>query len=675
MSESLSDMVRAGRLALPTQSSFDRATWRTAHGQIDPNPTDSQLLASVFWFADELDAIRAEIAALRLDRADLARLTAELCGQCNFNFIRSEAYLRYALATRPPESFPMGSPAHVLMESPTGDLGSPDAWRTAATDTLGKALQTIFRTGTGSSHSRNPFGAASAARTAFSLFNRLYVMEFYCERVGWQGWRVDRQGDAYRLAPPHHDPFGESSILADWRRDQDHGEWTLLATAAWNEGRGVAERIVEANPARAAPRKYRTRFRHPGDETVPPSSVLRMQFECSDLSEVADQPLPSFGDARITLSDLVNAALLMGALARVLTDELIALGPETLPRRLAPRVAVAELCALLRDLGWRRSKCERVVEFFTYRGSSFDGVWSKPLVDAGPTHVMPILCALAAPNLYRSAEVWLADAGGDALQRDRGAKFEIRARAALAKAIEASDLAREACVGAPWSVRINGARRDVDIAVRLGTTVFIGEAKLKRFPSAPRESGRWMAELAKGAEQAKLRTQFLASQPASAAQATNYTGDPARLTFRPFVLVSGYFGAGAVVDDVPVIDLDCMVEFFDPGFFGVSGEILPGSQMRATRSVRFWNPGDDLARALAAYLREPVRVRTIEGAMAPEPRKMGVLARDGREILLAEPAVDAARFTPSQADRLQAEVKAIWEAALAAQNRATDAIL
>lgn len=131
MAKSLSDLVRSGRLALPTQPSFDRATWRTAHDQIESNPANDQLLASVFWFADELDAIRADIAALRIDRANFSRLTTELCGQCNLNFIHSEAFLRHAIATRPPESFPMGSPAHVMIESPTGDLGSPDAWRTS----------------------------------------------------------------------------------------------------------------------------------------------------------------------------------------------------------------------------------------------------------------------------------------------------------------------------------------------------------------------------------------------------------------------------------------------------------------------------------------------------------------------------------------------------------------
>jgi hypothetical protein len=392
---------------------------------------------------------------------------------------------------------------------------------------------------------------------------------------------------------------------------------------------------------------------------------LRLELRSTDLTDIFHEPIPVFGDEAITLSDLVEAALLLGSLARLVVDELLALPPSAKPRQFAAPLAVSDLCDLLGHLGWHRSKRQRVISFFTYRGASYDGVWSKPLVASDEDHVIPVLSALAAPNLYRSAEVWLADAGGDQLQQTRGAHFEARARTAVTKAIEKQALTDKVAMAAPWSVKINGARQDVDLALRIGTTVFVAEAKLKRFPAAPREAGRWMMELIKGAGQAKRRTDFLGAHPQSAAQATSFGGRAQALTFRPFVLVSGFFGSGVSVDGVPVIDLDSLVEFFHPGCFPISGELRPGSIIQSTRSVPYWRRGDDLARAFAAYLQEPVRVRAIEAALKPQPRLIGFQASDGREIHITEPFVDPEPFTLAAAEQLQAETVARWSRALA----------
>lgn len=660
MSEPLSNLVRAGKLASPIRRDFDRQRWAEEYAGLAPNPETDGFYTSVMWFADQIESAHQEIAALHLERVDRDALIRELCGRCNYAYVHSEARLRQEIMEARPGELPMGSPAHVLFTTHTGDKGNADAWRTGSTDTLGAALRHLLTTG--ASRNGPAFGVAGLAEQAFAAFNCLYVLEFYCEKTVWQGWRVVEDGEAWRILPPGLDPFGRSSIAVDWRRDQEHGEWNIVAGMAWHEGRGFDELTVARDDRSGA---LKTVLRSPGKGNIPQENVLRWTITASDLEDVASQPLPAFVTERVTLNDLIDAALLIGSAGRVVADELIALGPGAMMRRFAPTFSIKEIDRLFIDLGWREPKRAAVIDFFTYRGQALDGLWSKPLVD-GKRGLVPILPAIVGPNLYRSAELWLAEAGGDALQRERGSAFEARVRRELDAAFKAMNLQAEVRVARAFSVKIAGARRDIDLAFRIGRTVFIGEAKLKRFPAAPRENGRWIDELAKGAGQAKLRCEHFARDPRAIAQQTAYAGDAAALEFVPFVLASGSFGAGVAIEDVPVIDFDGLKEFFDPGLFGTMGEMRPGSEIHATKTVPFRSDDADLATCLKAYLAEPVRVRVIEAAMIPLARTIGVKSVDGRTVLCTDPMVDHRRFAIESGDWLQAEAERIWREAVAA---------
>ncbi|WP_428264540.1 hypothetical protein [Haliangium sp.] len=659
MAEPLALLVRSGKLAAPNRRDFDRQAWTRAYAALPADDATASFFASAMWFADQLEAVHHDIAALRLARVDRERLKRELCGRCNYAYVYSEARLRLAMAEAGPGDLPMGSPAHLLFSAHTGDTGNADAWRTGLADTLGKALRHLFASGT--VKSGPGFGAAALAEAAFEHFNRLYVLEFYCEKLVWQDWRVMEEGAAWRIVPPDPDPFGRSTIAVDWRRDQEHGEWTIVAGTAWREKRGFPERIAERNEQTGT---FGSRLRFPGEGDIPPEAVLRWIVAASDLEDIVSAPLPIFAPLKVTLGDLIHAALLIGSAARVMTDELLALGPEAAFKRFAPTFTPADIDALFADLDWAAPKRKAVVDFFTYRGQALDGVWSKPLVESR-WGLMPILPAIVAPNLYRSAELWLMEAGGDALQRERGNAFEARARQELAAALKAAGLELTVKIAPPFTVKIAGSRRDIDLALRIGCTVFVGEAKLKRFPAAPRESGRWIDELAKGAGQARLRCEHFEKKPGRIAQLTGYSGDPKALRFRPFVLASGSFGAGVTIAGVSMVDFDSFKEFFDPGYFGVLGEIKPGSGMVAVRTVPFRDDDADLAICLEAYLAEPVRVRMIEAAMVPLARTIGIEAVDGRAILCTEPMVDHCRFVADASDWLEAEARRIWRGALA----------
>lgn len=634
-------LVRSGRLPLPGDPRFAAADWEAA---ASANAEDPQLITSALWFDRQLKAAWEDVDALKLGRVDRARLLEELCGRCNYVFAHSEAALDAAMRAADPGSLPMGSVAHLLFRTTTGDVGNADALRTGATDTLGRALRYLS---TIPPRRGKPFGVAERAAEGFAAFSKIYVLEFYLQKVVWQGWCVTREGDAWSLNAPDPDHFGVSTIAVDWRREQEHGEWTLVASKAWQEGRGWPETTATDTGRRGAARFVAT-VHMPGEASIPLENVLRWHIEGSDLTAVQDRPLPAFPNEPVSLADFIDTVLLWGSAARSILDGLSQLSATGRTRAFAPPVTAQELVALRQRSGWSRDKAEAVLEFLTFSGGAFDGVWSKPLVRLPSGELIPVFSALIGPNLYRSAEIWLAEAGGDLIQQSRGATFEDSVRRDLRDALRTHKL-EHIVVADPWSVKIAGGRRDIDLAIRIDQTVFVGEQKLKRFPAGPREAARWADELAKGTEQARLRCDFLTKHPQSAAQHTRFAGAAADLAFVPFVCASGPFGTGISIDGTPVIDAAGLQEFFDPGFFGTWGELLPGSTMKATMAVPLRVPGDDLATAFKAYLQDPVRIRAIERAMRPFPRTVGFKANDDKPIFCREMMVDHRRFTDGPA--------------------------
>lgn len=663
MTDPLSALVRDGKLSSPVRRDFDRRAWDDALAAQPESASTRSFFDTMMWFARELGVAHASIAKLHLNRFDRDALVRELCGRTNYAFTYAEARLKLETAQAEPGDLPMGSPAHVLFTTHAGDIGNADSFRTGVTDTLGTALRHVAAN---CGKRRGPsLGVAKAAEAAFALFNELYILEFYCDKAIWQDWRVKREDGAWRLAPPEPDPFGRSAIAVDWRRDQDHGEWTIVAGSAWREGRGLGEFVVGRDTATMA---WQSRWHVPGEGDISAHSVLRWVVEASDLVDVLHKRLPFFIQDRTTLGDLIDGALLIGNAAKVLSDELLAAGPARPFKDFAPAFTRTDLHQILAPLGWSAGKPDAVIDFFGFGGAAVDGLWSKPLVPARGGWI-PVFPAIVSPNLYRSAELWLADAGGGQLQKERGAAFELRARKALISAIGETGLDGEIHVAPSFDVKIDGAKRDVDLALRIGETIFIGEDKLKRFPAMPRESRRWIDELGKGAKQARLRCDYFRGTPKRIAELTNYVGDPCALRFVPFVLTSGSFGAGVEVDGVAVIDFEGFREFFQPGYYGTMGELGAGSNLVARKTVPFRDETLGLAACFEAYLKNPVRVRAIEAALVPLARTIGMTTSDGRTIRVIDPMVDHRRFVLSAADALQATAEGIWKNALAAYAR------
>ena len=195
---------------------------------------------------------------------------------------------------------------------------------------------------------------------------------------------------------------------------------------------------------------------------------------------------------------------------------------------------------------------------------------------------------------------WLLD--GRLPASERGTRFESYARRSLAT----SAAGNERLVGSlkvyPRSaeIRLKEQSRDVDLLLRLGSTVFVGELKCKIFPVTPKDL-RWHFDaIEQAAGQARLRAELAKAALGELAAMLEFRGPPEALRVVPFVLINSEVGIGRAVDGIPVVDLVSLHHYFHDGALGVAGDADGQPRVR----VGYYRNAAEAERSLQVYLEE-----------------------------------------------------------------------
>ncbi len=126
----------------------------------------------------------------------------------------------------------------------------------------------------------------------------------------------------------------------------------------------------------------------------------------------------------------------------------------------------------------------------------------------------------------------------------------------------------------PDSITVTGS--EIDVLWRVGTMVFVSDAKFMKYPANPNEIGHYYRELEHGAGQARDRAILLDKERTRAAKLVRWTDDLQALSFQPVVVCGHAMGAGLSYSGVPCIQLDMLEMFFRQDDFVMSGSLGGG---------------------------------------------------------------------------------------------------
>jgi hypothetical protein len=261
----------------------------------------------------------------------------------------------------------------------------------------------------------------------------------------------------------------------------------------------------------------------------------------------------------------------------------------------------------------------------TYRRRS-DGLWQKPLIPLNTDEFLIASAPLKYGNRLRIAERWLRQGGFD-LDR-RGPVFEALARENITEFLRESPILRDHYV-APDPVCVGPDREEIDILIRIGRLMLIGEAKCQLFPAEPLEAYRFRDRLKEGAAQAARKSAAVRN---SIAELQTMIGLPdlEDVSVLPFVLSNHLLGSGYPIDGVPVADLLYLSTLLRQGYFrtmvvaGGRGEEDPGDL------VRFYIDQADAERRIPQLLSDQPTVRVHEPFVSRRIRPVPIDPEGGK---------------------------------------------
>lgn len=663
--------LRRGTILPPTARNFDVAIWQ-AELKAAQLPSDLELIRTGLWFYDALQVRWTRLQELGLTDLPMADLSRHVVGTANLMHLRTDALLLKASLAADRPGLPFGSMSHVKLADGDGGGATADMIRTSTLDTLGKFVGYI-RDAISPGRGRARLDEA-LLRKAYPLFEDIYLLEYLWGRIAWCGWRMTEVAERLRFMPPEPDPMGNSFVVAEHRREQLLAEFLTVYAAEWSALGSLLPSAWKVS-VRKRPDgfSFDTQPVPAGEGPIPSGYVLGELLQATELAPYLDDPLPLLGEVAISLRDLVSAWALLALGAEGLSDHLLAKGPAAPPSAFAPSVRLTELHSLLDPLGWEAAKCSAVLDFFVYEGHALDGLWSKPLVPIAAGRVVPALTPLICPNLMRTAELWLTEGAGDAFFTKRGNEAEERLRHDIAAALVDRPWRSSVDVlQTPWVPKIGGVRRDIDLVVRIGETVFVGEMKLKKYPVSAAEIGRHTAEFDHAAEQLDIRLTWLADNKTLLASKTGFQGDTKSLAIEGVIVSGTAFGSGTRAGGYPVIDRDALLFFFENDAFMVAARGrretgYVGEAVKPSHALPLVE--NNAAASFLAYVRDPLHVRYAEMGLVMDTR-VNVLKATGQTIEWAEPHVDGALLGPGHADTLAHAMRTMWRDRQAKAQRA-----
>ncbi|WP_045523676.1 hypothetical protein [Neobacillus niacini] len=133
-----------------------------------------------------------------------------------------------------------------------------------------------------------------------------------------------------------------------------------------------------------------------------------------------------------------------------------------------------------------------------------------------------------------------------------------------------------------------------------GNYLFLGQLKNRLEPLEPQDYWGADKKINIGVKQAEQAELFIRRNPEEFCDRFNIKMEELEsLNFRPFVLVSCFYGSGKIIPDIPVTDASALFRFFDDGEL----KVHPGDGEPYTRKIR--TAGDVLPAELEHFLFNP----------------------------------------------------------------------
>lgn len=606
---------RAARLKAPTSSAFDAAAW-TPLLNGNPSNDDLQLITGAMLLGADAAAFRLLPKDTERDALDAATETGLCVATVNAEYVKAmNLSVEAAQEAIAAGAFAYGHVTGTPFETGLGQ--KIDAL--SVIDTSVDAVESwLFDIDPAKTANGAPIADLQvlAARTA-RRYSVQYGLNLIWKQCLWEGWRpnVIRNVTAWEPQDLELATLLEASRV---RQAENFMNFPHIDQKAWEvmtpEGRRTRALPRTVVHASAYPR-WRVKVGRPdcASKYAPPFVIERAGLEGSYLVFFLDHTLPNLSGR--TCRDLLAAWHVILDLAVLLAKECRSMQDLTLNSiaRMSLQISDDELRRILQDaLRLSAAEIQGIVEFFTFKPKvagqkGTRGLWAAPLVPIpGQNSVALVLPVLAASNPLRKVEMWLEKGGLDdgTLKEHRGGTYESEYRNKLRGSIADNRLFSDVRCAERGIKKDTNFGEEIDLLVRLGDQLIVGEVKCWLFPADPFERFQYFKKLKSAAEQALRKAKALQARPDVAAKALNLEESDVRaLKTVPIVVVNQGFGFSLAIEGCRVVDAAFLNTYLGAGSI-VSGMTIGRGQTNKLDHI-FYNSEKQAADRFESVIAKP----------------------------------------------------------------------
>jgi hypothetical protein len=659
----LAQQLKSRKLEHPTSAAFDGHAWRVALEALSaPTERDLDLSLAAIHYGRELASLRQTAIPLTTEGYNRSRLLRLLAAFANQQYLTlSTKLLKKLKAQKRGSNFDMERAQQLLIKGAGEQEMTPDDLVTYLVDSLPHWLFHIWNVADDASSEESPQAIQFAARASHIVSIEHSLRSLWLNAL-WTGTTLVKDGDAL-IDTPRDRALAERWFVFDQR------QMMLMA----------AEHHIDAGASIIAGGKLR-----PVEPAIP-RTVIRMERQPSgnrkfitglasgvkqeqrdhvserDMLErfytglFLDETLPKSPGGKLTCRELSSAWWIMKDLARLAANDLgVAwLADDKAVGRFALTIERKDLAAIFTDcLAIDNENALGIVDWFTCDPGNTARIfaksfWSEPLLpEPGTERRHIILAPLLVGSPVKRVEAWMERGGISDSKgiKGRGKPFEQYVRAALAAAVSENQLLNDVIV-AKHGLKSKHGSEEIDLLVRIGQAVIVGEVKCYVAPSEPLENHNHLDNLSKATAQAENKRVWAEANREIVAAALGIE-DPVRaaaLTIYPLVIINHGFGMGFERQGVPIVDLHYFELLLSTGSYQGDTRFERGIGM-AFESVELYKSQAHLEIKLDDLLRNPPPLKRYANTL--RWRRVPFLTSNSRPFFIEMPAL-AEAVTPN----------------------------
>lgn len=262
------------------------------------------------------------------------------------------------------------------------------------------------------------------------------------------------------------------------------------------------------------------------------------------------------------------------------------------------------IAAVSRVTRFSSSKTREIIDFISFSGAPKQDLWSHPIIETRKGKLSFVLAAAASPIMQRVLEHWLAECFSNDDIKDKGKTYEETIVNSINTVISSNKIIIDFSPAISATITIDGKKEEIDLLVRIGSIILIGELKSIITTDNPRSNFRAKEKLELGAMQAKRKSVFVKSNLKSVFNQVNWNlEDNKEYKVLPIVVSNNKTYCGFPIREIPVVDETILRSYFGQNTFPLVSYYDSEIQKTVTTAMyRLYDDFEQLQENLTKFL-------------------------------------------------------------------------